>query len=113
MTALVRSAPARDPAVVGQLVDELHADGRPLARSIARVVELVAAGQIDPAIALPHLAMACATLCDPRLDEHAREAARYEIETLLPLPASAPRPPQLAAPDVPLISLSRGRRSRT
>lgn len=105
ITALVQQAPARDPAIVRTLLDGLAADGSPLARSIGAVVELVDRGAVDPAIALPALAMACATLTDPRFGEREREAARFEIETLLPLPASSPRPRPVAAPDVPLVAL--------
>jgi len=102
-TQLVQLAPQLDREVVETLVAKLLADGSPLARSIAQVVELVGAG-VDPAIALPALAMACGTLADPRLSEREREAARFEIETLLPLPQAAPK---LAAPDVPLSALRR------
>jgi hypothetical protein len=103
ITLLVQSAPALDPRVVESLVDELRTHGSPLALSIARVVELVGEQLVDPGIALPALASACATLADPRLGDAAREAARYEIETLLPVPDKAPK---LTAPDVPLTSLT-------
>lgn len=112
ITRLVHEAPARDAAVIRDLVAALRADGSPLALVIARVVELVDQGQVDPGIALPALAMAVATLEDPRLGEREHAAARYEIETLLPVPAQS-RPAPIAAPDVPLIALSRGRRPRT
>ncbi len=101
-TLLVQRAPVLDANVVASLAAELTADGSPLARSIARVLDGVAAGQIDAGIALPPIAMACATLCDRALGDREREAARFEIETLLPLPD---RPPRVAAPDVPLASL--------
>lgn len=104
ITRLVQEAPALDAAHVRALVAALDGHGAPLARSIARVLEHVAGGTIAAGIALPALAMACATLCDPRLGDREREAARNEIETLLPLPA---RPPKLAAPDVPLAALKR------
>ena len=104
ITQLVQSAPALDPQVIETLVDELRANGSPLALSIARVVELVGEGLVDPGIALPALASACATLVHTPA---AHEAARYEIETLLPVPDKAPK---LAVPDVPLTSLSRGPR---
>lgn len=111
ITELVQQAPALDPAVVTTLVDELRAHGGPLASSIAQVVELVAAKQIDAGIALPALAMACGTLVDDRLTDREREAARFEIETLLPMPGTPPKP---GAPDVPLTSLTnRGRPRRT
>jgi len=106
ITALVQSAPALDAEVVASLVEELRRVGSPLALSIARVVELVGEGLVDPGIALPALAMACATLADGvrgTTTEHALEAARFEIETLLPVPDRAPK---LATPDVPLASLT-------
>ena len=105
ITELVRAAPVADPAVVDELVDRLHRVGSPLARSIARVVELVAEQLIAPGIALPPLAMACSTLADGvrgKLTVRELEAARYEIETLMPVPD---RPPAITAPDVPLSSL--------
>jgi hypothetical protein len=105
ITLLVQRAPAIDRAVVDELVEHLHGVGSPLARSIARVVELCAAQRVAPGVALPPLAMACATLADgvrARLGDRELEAARYEIETLLPVPA---RPPVIAAPDVPLSAL--------
>ena len=107
ITELVQRAPAIDPDIVDALVDELRAIGSPLALAIARVVELVREGLVDAGIALPALAMACATLADGvrgRLGTRELEAARFEIETLLPVPDRAPRP---VAPDVPLSSLRR------
>lgn len=104
ITRLVQEAPALDAKTVAELAQALRSDGRPLARAIADVVERVAAGSIDPGIALPALAMACATLCDPRLTDREHEAARFEIETLLPVPGSAPI---VAAPDVPITALKR------
>jgi hypothetical protein len=105
ITELVRAAPALDPAQIDELVEHLHRVGSPLARSIARVVELVGEQLIAPGVALPALAMACATLVDGvrgNLGPPALEAARYEIETLLPMPD---KPPRIAAPDVPLSAL--------
>jgi hypothetical protein len=105
MTELVRGAPSADPAVVDELIERLHRVGSPLARSIARVVELVAEQLVDPGIALPPLAMACATLADGvrgKLTDRELEAARYEIETLMPMPD---RPPAPGAPDVPVSAL--------
>ncbi len=107
ITRLVQDAPVLEPGVIGRLVGALRADARPLASSLAQVIELVGAGAIDAGIALPALAMACGTLCDPRLGEREREAARFEIETLLPVPTRAP---SLVAPDVPLSALQRGKR---
>jgi hypothetical protein len=108
ITKLVQSAPAIDVAIAETLVAELRrisGDRESLARSIADVLEHVLAGRIDPGIALPPLAMACSTLLDAKLSRRELEAARYEIDTLLPLPASSK--PTLAAPDVPLTQLRR------
>ena len=105
ITRVVQDAPTLDAGVIGDLLDALRADGRPLAISIARVLELVAGGSIDMAISLPALAMSCATLVDPRLADREREAARYEVDTLLPLPPGST--PVVAAPDVPLSQLRR------
>lgn len=105
ITLLVQRAPTVDPAVSDDLVDHLHRVGSPLARSIARVVELVAEQLVDPGIALPALAMACATLADGvrgTLGARELEAARYEIETLMPVPD---RPTPIGAPDVPISAL--------
>jgi hypothetical protein len=105
ITQLVHTAPVADPAVTDELIAQLHRVGSPLARSIARVIELVAEQLVDPGIALPALAMACATLADGvrgALGERELEAARYEIETLMPVPD---RPPRVSAPDVPVAAL--------
>jgi hypothetical protein len=83
-TRLVQQAPALDPALLAQFVGELRADGRPLALAIAAVAELVGT-RIDPGVALPAIAMACSTLCDPKSGDRELEAARYEIDTLLPI----------------------------
>ena len=107
ITELVQAAPACDPAVADELIEQLRRVGSPLARSIARVVELVAEQLVAPGIALPPLAMACATLADGvlgRLGERELEAARYEIETLLPLPEPRRR---LIVVDVPVIDVRR------
>ncbi|HEY5935444.1 MAG TPA: hypothetical protein VIU61_12430 [Kofleriaceae bacterium] len=110
-TRIVQEAPVIDPVVLEELLSLLDRVGSPLAQSIARVYELVAAERVPAAIALPHLAMACATLCDPRSTDREHAAAQYEIDTLLPVPPSD-RPP-LAEPDVPLTKLIRGPRHRT
>lgn len=109
---LVRTAPDLSAAAITELDARLAAitapPALPLARAIAEIVGLVAARRIDAGIALPHLAMACATLADGvsgRLGARELEAARYEIETLLPVPG-APAPLG-AAPDVPLSALRR------
>jgi hypothetical protein len=100
VTRLVQEAPAIDHQLVEQLRDELWSDGRPLALSIARIVELVAEGLVNPGIALPALAEACATLVASK-DPKVLAAAQYQIETLQPVPDE---------PDVPL---SRVRRRQT
>lgn len=107
-TRLVQCAPAGDAAASAELLQLLQHVGSPLARSIARVLELCDEQLIAPGIALPPLAMACATLADGvrgRLGERELEAARYEIDTLLPVPDR----PVIAAPDVPVASLLRKR----
>ena len=107
ITELVQTAPDLDAAVIAELTSALRTTSAPLALAIARVVELVGQHTVDAGIALPALAMACGTLEDPRLTEREREAARFEIETLLPLPAAAAKAPSLVVPDVPLTSLRR------
>jgi hypothetical protein len=106
ITRLVQEAPALDAEITEQLLGELRANGAPLALSIARVVELVADDLVDPGIALPALAMACGTLVDPQLTEREREAARFEIETLLPVPEKGVR---FVVPDVPVDALKKRR----
>ncbi|MEJ7601859.1 MAG: hypothetical protein WKG01_28435 [Kofleriaceae bacterium] len=108
-TRIVQEAPAIDRAVLGDLLARLAAIELPLARSIARVYELTAEAQVSLALALPHLAMACATLCDPRSTERELAAAQYEIDTLLPVPAA----PRDQVPDVAVGELIRGPRRRT
>ena len=105
ITCLVQASPRADAAVVDELVALLRFVGSPLARSIARVLELAVEQRIAPGSALPLLAMACATLAGGvrgALGERELEAARHEIETLLPNPS---RPLAIAAPDVPLSAL--------
>jgi hypothetical protein len=119
ITRLVQEAPVMDAAVVGELIEQLRGVGSPLALSIARIVELVDEGLIAPGISLPHLAMSCAALADGvagRLSARELEAARYEIETLLPVPDGPGiriDRASLVIPDVPATSLSRGPRRRT
>ena len=104
---LVQEAPTLDPAVVEALRSELENVGSPLALTIARIVELVGEGLVDPAVSLPALAEACATLVaglHGLVDDKVLEAARYQIDTLTPMPD---KPPRVATPDVPIISLKR------
>jgi hypothetical protein len=114
ITELVQRAPDRPAATVDALLAALRSvaadrDVCALALSIARIVELVADDLVDPGIALPALAEACATLaagvtCDA--DRVALEAARYRVETLQPMPDP---PPKVGSPDVLTASLLRKR----
>jgi hypothetical protein len=74
-----------------------------LACAMERCLELIGEGLVDPGLALPALAMAAHTARSSF--RPAIAAARYEIETLLPIPgqASAPR----RSLDVPAQSLVR------
>jgi len=113
ITQLVQGAPELDQAVIADLLERLR-DVRssslsPLALSIARVVELVGEGLVDPGIALPPLAMACATLAAGArgaLAARELEAARFEIETLQPVP-DRPLIESRVPVDVPLDALRR------
>ena len=109
ITELVQRAPEIDPGVVEDLIAALHGVGSPLALAIARIVELVAEQLVDPGIALPPLAMACATLAAGvrgALGDRELEAARYEIDTLQPTPDP---PARVILPQVPLTALRRRR----
>ena len=106
---LVQDAPDLDDDVIAQLREELARVGTPLALTISRIVELVGEQLVDPAIALPPIAEACATLVAGvrgTVDNKVLEAARYQIDTLTPMPD---KPPRVAAPDVPAIDLVRRR----
>ncbi|HEY1558339.1 MAG TPA: hypothetical protein VGF94_26115 [Kofleriaceae bacterium] len=85
ITKLVQDAPALADSDVTALRDALWSDGRPLALAIGRVLELVAEHLVDAGIALPALAEACATLVASK-DPKVLEAARYQVETLVPKP---------------------------
>jgi hypothetical protein len=107
VTQLVQSAPDFAPGAIDALIDDLRLIGSPLALAIARVLELVAMQLVDPGIALPPLAMATATLTAAirgELGERELEAARYEIDTLIPVPD----PPRVVVlPQVPVSALRR------
>lgn len=106
-TRIVQEAPRIDPQVLEALHSELQYIGSPLALVIWRIYELVAEGLVDKAIALPALAEACATLVAGirgLVGESVLEAARYQIDTLTPMPD---KPPKVGAPDVPVTSLKR------
>jgi hypothetical protein len=108
-TRLVQDAPDLDGDVIATLRTRLEAIGSPLALTISRIVELVHEGLVDPAISLPAIAEACATLVaglQGKVDTTVLAAAQYQIDTLTPMP-DKPRGPELRAPDVPLISLKR------
>lgn len=112
ITAWIRRSDSRAPQLDGldALVEDLREDGSPLALSIARVVELLGEGLVDPGIALPALAMACSALDDGKLTEKDREVARFEIETLMPVPERPTLLQGSLSPDVPVDALSRGPR---
>lgn len=108
VTQLVQDAPAQRPELITALQHALAAVTAPphaaaLASSISAIVGRLGsrADQVDPGVALPPLAMATSTLVDclaGRLGAREAEAARYEIDTLTPLPT---------APDVSLDRLRR------
>jgi hypothetical protein len=113
ITRLVQEAPVRDPETLRVLHAALAEIGSPLALSIARILEYLADDLVDPGVALPALAEACATLVAGErdgLDERSLAAARYRIDTLEPRPD---RPPTIAVPDVPVDGLIRERPRRT
>ena len=104
ITQLVRTAPDLEDAALADLRVVLEQVGTPLARSIWRALELAADQLIDPGIALPALAEACSTLVAGvrgHVDDRVLEAARYQIDTLQPVPDV----PRMTVPDVPLASL--------
>ena len=107
-TRLVQEAPTLEPAVLDELREELQQVGSPLALAIARIYEFVGHGLVDPAIALPALAEACATVVmgiEGKVGQRELEAARYQIDTLTPMPDKPKN--LLVTPDVPLVSLKR------
>jgi len=107
ITKLVQEAPARDRKTVDGLIAELRAVGSPLSLVIARTVEYVDDDLVDPGIALPALAEACATLVAGirgEVDQRVLSAAEYQIATLEPMPD---RPPKIATPDVSITQLKR------
>lgn len=107
ITRLVQEAPARSPAVVATLLGGLHDVGSPLALVIARIVEYLDDDLVDPGLALPALAEACATLVAGvrgEVDQRVLDAATYQIATLEPMPD---RPAKIATPDVDASRLRR------
>lgn len=102
-TQLVQQAPDLDPDTIAALRTGLEEQGSPLALAVSRIVELVADGLVDPAIALPPIAEACSVLVTSS-DPKVLEAMLYQIDTLQPVPDKAP---QIAAPDVPINRVRR------
>ena len=102
-TQLVQQAPDLDPDTIAALRTGLEQQGSPLALAVSRIVELVAEGLVDPAIALPPIAEACSVLVTTS-DARVLEAMRYQIDTLQPVPDKAPR---IGAPDVPVNRVRR------
>jgi hypothetical protein len=110
-TRLVQTAPVLARGDIDALVDALRADGTALALAIARVVELIDEQLVDPGIALPALAEACDALCDPRSDAAALAAARYRVDTLVPVPDNRPRAVMFDGRDLlPAVSAAEARR---
>jgi hypothetical protein len=107
ITRLVQQAPALDAATIDELRDALALVGTPLALAISRIIELVGEQLVDPGVALPALAEACATLVAAtrgQADASALEAARFRVDTLTPMPDL---PPRIAVPDVLVTDLRR------
>ena len=107
ITRLVQEAPARDAKLVAELLADLRGVGSPLALVIARILEYLDDDLVDPGIALPALAEACATLVAGvrgEVDQRVLDAATYQIATLEPMPD---RPPKIATPDVDASRLRR------
>ena len=84
-----------------------------LAAVIARGCQHLFAGEVDPGQALPLLASGTETLSksvanssSKSEDELGLEAARYELETLFPMPGDEPKPIK-SGPDVNLQRLRR------
>lgn len=125
LTGLIQAAPGLAPVEVGAAADLAlaiaaalmgpnpdHDAGRDrlrLALAIERILDDVAAGELEQGVALPAVAMAAATLGQalagevPRLLAGVR-AATYELETLLPLPDRGRI--RTGGPDVTLDRLS-------
>lgn len=105
ITRLVQEAPVRDAPTVTALLAALREVGSPLALVIARTLEYLDDDLVDPGIALPALAEACATLVSGvrgTVDQRVLDAATYQIATLEPRPD---RPPKIATPDVDITRL--------
>ncbi|MBV8760193.1 MAG: hypothetical protein JO257_23070 [Deltaproteobacteria bacterium] len=102
-TDLVQQAPDLDPDTIAALRTGLEQQGSALALAVSRIVELVAEGLVDMAIALPPIAEACNVLVSTS-DARVLAAMKYQIDTLEPMPD---QPPRIAAPDVPINRVRR------
>ena len=102
-TQLVQQAPDLDADTIAALRTGLEQQGSPLALAVSRIVELVADGLVDAAIALPPIAEACSVLVTTS-DARVLAAMKYQIDTLEPMPD---KPPRVGAPDVPASALKR------
>ena len=108
-TELVQEAPTLDPAVARRAARRAASKSARRSRCRSRASTSSSShGLVDPAIALPALAEACATLVagiEGTVGDRVLEAARYQIDTLTPMPNKPKN--LLVTPDVPLISLKR------
>ena len=98
-----------------------------LALTCERCLDLLVAGTVEPGQTLPILASSALTLrrsieslestgrgdrSGARADRLPLEAARYELETLFPVPGSPPRPAQADSSIVPATALTKKRDQR-
>lgn len=101
--AAVRAAEGAAAAQAAHVAAKLSAERTGLACAMERCLELIGEGLVDPGVALPALAMAAHSARATYLPAVA--AARYEIETLLPIPGKATAIKKRL--DVPAASLVR------
>jgi hypothetical protein len=120
LTELVRAAPGCEAGQVERAASlavalALHAavaeraDAVALGCALEHCLELISTGQVDAGIALPALAMAAHSARSA--SDAAIAAARYEVETLLPVPGQPARPRR--GPEVPLSNLLRNAARQT
>ncbi len=109
--ALAHAVAAGEGAEAGAKGAEVRGERIGLICAMERCLELIGEGLVDAGVALPALAMAAHTArsSDPGAAA-AIAAARYEIETLLPVPGSTPSPHKIL--DVSVQSLVRRPRPR-
>jgi len=88
-------------------VEMTNTPGTPLARelvaALAAALRGMASGLVSPWDALPYVRSALELLAAGESNPRSLNAARYELETLLP--PRGPRTPRTASPDVPLSAL--------